>query len=158
MKRFQKHLILITVLVGLTALGMMMMSPHSASAAGSSPVQVVPNTLFGKTASGGAGLPPTVTVPSTHHLVIETLSLQVDVTPSGSKLEALVNYTRGGQTVTVFVPLTYAYTTTVSNFDTYVATQEVRLYADPGSSVTFTPYTPTGSFGTPFMSVSGYEF
>jgi hypothetical protein len=61
----------------------------------------------------------------------------------------------------VFVPVTFAYTTTSNSFDHYVATQAVRLYVDPGTSVTFTTTTsPAGSSsaGTIFMTVSGYEF
>jgi len=49
---------------------------------------------------------PGVTVPAGRQLIVETLSLQVDVSPSGSKLEAFVNYTSGGQRITLFVPLT----------------------------------------------------
>lgn len=113
---------------------------------------------FGNTVSGGAGVPPTIKVRSTRHLFIETLSLQVDVTSSGSKIEAFVEYTSGGERVTVFLPVTYTYTTTVSGFDTYVATEEVGLYADPGTSVTFTTFSPTRSIGTPFMTVSGNLF
>jgi hypothetical protein len=157
MNRFKKHLILVAALAGLTTVGTMM-NPHPAAAASSSAVQVVPNIPFGNTVSNGAGTPPTIKVPATRHLVIETLSLQLDVTPSGSKIEAFVNYKSGGKSVTVFVPLTYAYTTTSNDFDTYVATQEVRLYADPGTSITFTSFSPTGSTGTIFMTVSGYQF
>lgn len=157
MKTLKPHWILI-VLLGVVTIGGVMLRPNPASAAGSSPVQLVPNILFGSTASGGAGLPPTIKVPATHHLAIETLSVQVDVTPSGSQLEALISYTSGGKIVYAFVPLTFAYTAPSTGFDTYVATENVRLYADPGSSITFNPYTPTGSIGTPFMTVSGYEF
>jgi hypothetical protein len=89
-------------------------------------------------------------------LVIETVSLQLDVTPSGSQLEAFVNYTSGGKSVTVFVPLTFAYTQTSNGFDTYTATQAVRLYADPGTSVSLTAFSPAGSTGTLFLTLSGY--
>ena len=155
MRRFKKHLILAAVLAGLSIAGAMM-NPHPASAASSSPVQIVPNFPFGHTVSGGFGLPSTIKVPNTRLLMIETLSLQVDVTPSGSRIEAFINYTSAGKKVTLFVPLTYAYTTTASNFDTYVATQAVRLYADPGTSVTFSTFSPTGTQGTSFLTVSGY--
>jgi hypothetical protein len=157
MKKLQKHLILVATLVGLATIAMMMY-PHSTSAASSSAVQVVPNNPFAKTGSNGSGLPATIAVPSSHHLAVETLSLQTDVTPSGSKLEAIVSYTSGGNSVSVFVPLTFAYTTPSNGFDTYVATQEVRLYADPGTTITFTTFTPTGSIGTSFITASGYLF
>lgn len=157
MKKLEKHLILVAALVGLATITTMMY-PHSTSAASSSAVQVVPNNPFAKMGSNGSGLPATIAVPSSHHLAIETLSLQTDVTPSGSKLEAIVSYTSGGNSVSVFVPLTFAYTTPSNGFDTYVATQEVRLYADPGTTITFTTFTPTGSIGTSFITASGYLF
>lgn len=156
MRRFKKHLILVAVFVGLAIAGTMM-KPHSASASSNStPVQIVPNNQFGQTGSGGSGLPSSITVPANKHLTIETLSVQVDVTPSGSQMEALVNYTSGGNSVTLFVPLTFAYTQTFNGFDTYTATQAVRLYADPGTSVTLNTFTPTGSAGTTFLTLSGY--
>jgi hypothetical protein len=37
-----------------------------------------------------------IAVPNKKNLIVETLSLQVDVTPPGTKLEAFVNYTCGG--------------------------------------------------------------
>ena len=155
MSRFKKHLILAAVLAGLAIAGAMM-NPHPASAASSNPVQIVPNIPFGNTVSGGFGLPSTITVPTTRHLMIETLSLQVDVTASGSKIEAFINYTSAGKSVTLFVPLTFAYTQTSNGFDTYTATQAVRLYADPGTSISLTAFSPTGSTGTLFLTVSGY--
>jgi hypothetical protein len=157
MKRFRTHLTLAAVFAGLAIAGTMT-KPHSTSAKGSSssPVQFVPNVPFGETESGGFGLPNVITVPAGQTLVIETVSLQLDVTPSGSQLEALVNYTSGGKSVTVFVPLTFAYTQTSNGFDTYTATQAVRLYADPGTTVSLTAFSPTGSTGTLFLTVSGY--
>jgi hypothetical protein len=98
---------------------------------------------------------PSVTVPAGRHLTVETLSLQVDVSPSGSKLEAFVRYTSGGQNVTLFVPLTYAYTQPSNGFDFYVALQAVRLYVDPGTSLEVSIYSPTGGGGTLFLTVSG---
>lgn len=55
MKTLQKHLLLVAVSVGLTAIGMVMMNPHPASAAGSNPVQVVPNTTFARYVEAGLG-------------------------------------------------------------------------------------------------------
>ncbi len=157
MKGFKTQLTLAAVFVGLVIAGTMT-KPHSTSAksSSSSPVQFVPNVPFGETESGGFGLPNIITVPAGQTLVVETLSLQLDVTPAGSQLEAFVNYTSGGKSVTVFVPLTFAYTQTSNGFDTYTATQAVRLYADPGSSISLTAFSPTGSTGTLFVTVSGY--
>jgi hypothetical protein len=87
--------------------------------------------------------------------MVETVSVQVNVSPQGSKLEAFVNYTCLGQSVTLFVPLTYAYTDTGTGFDFYVAMQAVRLYADPGTAMTVTVHSPTGAGGTLFLTVSG---
>ena len=71
----------------------------------------------------------------------ETLSLQVNVSPTGSKLEAFVKYTCEGKGITLFVPVTYAYTEPSTGFDFYVALQDVRFYADPAR--------PSGSACTP---------
>ena len=71
--------------------------------------------------------------------------MQLDVSPPGSRLEAFVKYTSAGQDVTLFIPLTYAYTETSTGFDFYVATLAVRLYADPGTSIVVSGYSPTGT-------------
>lgn len=161
MKRFEKLLILAAVLTYLAIAGTMM-SPHSVSATSPSStlVEFVPRVPFGETASPGFGYSTaTITVPAKEHLIIETLSLQVDVTPPGSQVGAVVTYTSEGKNVSLSVPLTFAYTSPSTQFDTYVATQAVRLYADPGTTVNFIAVNPegsTGSTGTPFISVSGY--
>ena len=110
----------------------------------------LPVTPFGETSS------PSITVPTGKHLVVETVSVQVDVTPLGRQMEAFVNYTCGGKSVSLFVPLTFAYGQTSNQYDTYVALQAVRLYVDPGTTVTVTTFTPTGSTGTLFLTLSGY--
>jgi hypothetical protein len=98
---------------------------------------------------------PSITVPSTHQLIVETLSVQVDVTPPGTKLEAFVNYDSGGHNIDLFVPLTYAYTEPGTQYDFHVAMQEVRLYPDKGTTMTVTIHAPGGSGGTLFLTVSG---
>jgi len=103
---------------------------------------------FGKTGS------PSITVPNNKILMVETLSVQVDVSPSGSKLETFLQYRCGGVAVTLHIPVTYAYTAT-SGFDFYVTMQAVRLYADPGTQMEVSIYSPTGSHGTLFLTVSG---
>lgn len=117
------------------------------------PVTTIPGlplNPFGETGS------PSITVPAGQHLVVETLSVQLDVTPPGTKLEAFVNYTCGGNNVSLFVPLTYAYTEGSTNFDFYVAMQAVRLYVDPGTVISVTGASPGGSTGTLFVTASGY--
>jgi hypothetical protein len=113
-------------------------------------VQTLPANPYGETGS------PSIAVPAGQHLVVETLSLQVDVFPSGSKIEAFINYLCAGKAVTLFVPLTYAYTQPGNGFDFYVALQSVRLYADPGTSISVTATSPGGSPGTLFVTASGY--
>jgi hypothetical protein len=97
-----------------------------------------------------------ITVPSTGQLIVETLSLQVDVVPPGTRLEAFVNYKCGGQDIQLFVPLIYAYTQ--KTVDYHVAMQEVRLYPDKGTTMGVTVYAPGGNpetGGTLFLTVSG---
>ena len=96
-----------------------------------------------------------ITVPSTKQTIVETLSVQVDVTPPGTRLEAFVNYKSSGQDIQLFVPLIYAYTDPSTNFDFHVAMQEVHLYPDKGTSMAVTVYVPGGNPGTPFLMVSG---
>jgi hypothetical protein len=98
---------------------------------------------------------PGVIVPKRRRLTVETLSLQVDVAPSGTKLETFVRYTGGGQSITLFVPVTYAYTDPGTGFDFYVALQAVRLYPDPGTFMEVSVHSPAGSGGTLFLTVSG---
>ena len=69
---------------------------------------------------------PSIVVPGAKRLIVETLSVQVDVTPPGTRLEAFVNYKSGGQNISLFVPLTYAYTEPSTHFDFHVAMQGVR--------------------------------
>ena len=98
---------------------------------------------------------PSITVPSTKQLIVETLSVQVNVTPPGTRLEAFVNYTSGGQNISFFVPLTYAYTEPSTQFDFHVAMQEVRLYPDKDTTITVSVHAPGGNGGTLFLTVSG---
>jgi hypothetical protein len=104
---------------------------------------------FGMTGS------PAVTFPANRQPIVETLSVQVDVSPPGSRLEAFVNYQSAGQNVLLFVPLTYAYTEPGTSFDFYVAALAVRLYPDKGTSMFVSIHSPTGLGGTLFLTVSG---
>jgi hypothetical protein len=157
MKSFKTYLIFVAALAGLVVAGAML-APHTASGANpnTQSVQFVPSAPLGVTATGGFGLPTSFTVPAKQHLIIETVSIQLDVTPSGSQVGAFVNYTSGGNAVTLFVPLSFAYTTPSNSFDTYHASEAVRLYADPGTSVSLTTFTPSGSVGSTFLTLSGY--
>jgi hypothetical protein len=157
MKRFKTHLTLAAVFVGVALAGMMMKPRSTSAEISSTRVELVPSVPFAETETGGFGLPTAIKVPAGQSLIIETLSLQMDVTPSGSQLEAFINYTSAGKSITLFVPLSYVYTQTSNGYDTYIATQAVRLYADPGTSISLTAYSPTGSTGTLFLTVSGYR-
>jgi hypothetical protein len=99
---------------------------------------------------------PSITVPTGRHLVIETVSVQIDVSPSGTRTEAFVNYVCAGNNVSLFVPVTYAYTDPGSGYDFYVGMQQVRLYADPGTLVSVSAASLGGVSGTLFLTVSGY--
>src|SRR3954452_13115372 len=88
---------------------------------------------------------PSVTVPGTRQLIVETLSVQVNVTPPGTRLEAFVSYRSGGQDISLFVPLTYAYSETSTHFDFHVAMQKVRLYPDKGTTMTVSLHAPGGN-------------
>ena len=68
----------------------------------------------------------------------------VDVTPPGTRLEAFVNYMSSGQNISLFVPLTYAYTDSSTQFDFHVAMQEVRLYPDKDTPITVSVHAPGG--------------
>jgi hypothetical protein len=158
LKRFKACFILVAVFAGLVIAGTMM-NPHLASAAANttpSLIQIVPSIPFGDTESGGFSQPSTITVPAGRRLIIETLNLNVDVNPTGSNIEAFVTYTSAGKRVTLSVPLTFSSTNPSNGFDTYVSMQAVRLYADPGTSVTLSTSSQTGSQGTTFLTVSGY--
>jgi hypothetical protein len=85
-------------------------------------------------------------------LVIETVSVNVDVT-SGNSIYAQLNYKTGGANGFLFLPLTYSYAH--SGYDTYVATLPVDVNADPGSVVSLSLSSPTGTLRTEFLSVSG---
>lgn len=110
----------------------------------------LPANIFGQTGTPG------ITVPAGRHLVVETISVQVNVTPVGTKIDAFLNYTCAGRPVELFLPLTFSYTDVGRPFDFYVALHGVRLYADPGTSLTVTARSPGGSPGTLFLTVSGY--
>lgn len=112
------------------------------------PMATPPKT-FGITGS------PTVTFPGKGRPIVETLSIQVDVSPPGSKLEAFVNYKSKGNDVTLFVPLTYAYTEPGTNYDFHVAALPVKLYPDKGTSMAVSIHSPTGQGGTLFLTVTG---
>jgi hypothetical protein len=83
------------------------------------------------------------------------LSVQVNVTPPGTRLEAFVRCTSGGQNIPLFVPLTYSYTEPSMQFDFHVAMEEVRVYPDKGTTMAVSVHAPEGNGGTLFLTVSG---
>ncbi len=115
----------------------------------------LPGKPFTVTASSGFS-PATFTVPTGRHLVIQTVSVDVDVT-GGNTIFAEMTYTTAGNTDGhLFIPLTYS-NHAASGYDTYLAALPVQLYADPGTAVELSVSSPSGgSTGTVFLSVSGY--
>ena len=111
----------------------------------------VRTTLPGTPVSNGLG--NGTTVPAGRHMVIETVSVGVDVT-SGNSMGAFLHYTTSGAPAQMFLPITYAHTDL--GYANYVAVLAVHLYADPGTGVYVQPYSPTGTVGTAFCTVSGY--
>jgi hypothetical protein len=116
-----------------------------------------PSTPFAVTAgSVEAGAPAVVQVPAGKRLVVETLSLQVEVEP-GKQFPAFITYVSGGKEVLLFVPLSFSFADVGADVDTWVATQAVRLYPDPGTSISLQISTPlSNSLTNQFLTVSGY--
>jgi len=100
---------------------------------------------------GGIAL---ITVPAESALVIQTVSVQINVT-AGHRTSAMIRYVADGQTASVFLPVTYAYRSP-ANYDTYHAALALVLYADAGTNIELDQYSPDGTTGTPFLTVSGY--
>lgn len=126
-------------------LGRQVVSIANKAAVTSSPG--LPGTPF---VSGSAS---TVNVPAGKHLVVETLSVDTDVT-TGHDVEVYIQFVTNGVGAYLFIPLTKDYTS--AGYDDYIATASVHIYADPGSSITLSPASITGSTGTTFFTVSGY--
>ncbi|MBK8460671.1 MAG: hypothetical protein IPL43_11220 [Micropruina sp.] len=94
-----------------------------------------------------------IRVPDESALVVQTVSVQVNVT-AGHRMGASVQYSSSGQAVTVFLPLHFAYTSS-ANFDTYHAAAALVLYADASTDIVLSTHSPNGVTGTPFFTVSG---
>ena len=94
---------------------------------------------------------PTLTVPAGKRLVIETFSMYVDVTTGNAATFAL-EYTASGQKQQVMIQ---SQKLTNGGIDQYLATQNVRLYADAGTPIRLV----TSSFGTltSYLTISGYR-
>jgi hypothetical protein len=94
-----------------------------------------------------------IRVPDESNLVVQTVSLQVNVT-AGHRTSATLQYTSGGQQATLFLPLAFAYRSP-ANYDTFHAATALVLYADAGTDIVLNTYSPDGVTGTPFLTVSG---
>jgi hypothetical protein len=101
-----------------------------------------------------AGISP-VHVPATAAtLVVQTVSVQVDVT-SGHHTSARIEYTSVGEAVAVYLPLSFAYSEPATGYDVFHAAAPMTLYADPDTDIVLTQYSPVGTGGTSFLTVSG---
>ena len=93
-------------------------------------------------------------VPTGKRLVIEFVGVDVNV-PSGQKVLAAVGTTLGS--ATLFHPIVTATLPGVGGQDVFRASQPVRLYADPGTSVgLFITRAGTVGAGHAVVTVSGH--
>lgn len=100
---------------------------------------------------GGVAL---ITVPDESALVVQTVSVQINVT-AGHRTSATIRYVADGQTTSLFLPVSYAYRSP-ANYDTYHAAVALVLYVDAGTDIELDQYSPDGTTGTPFLTISGY--
>jgi hypothetical protein len=95
------------------------------------------------------------TVPSGHHLVIQSVSVSIAIT-SGDPFSLYLEYTSSGSTGFMYIPAPLAYST--SGSDWHIGNVTTDIYADPGSTVTLFAYpTGFGTIGQNSFGVSGYE-
>ena len=138
------------------AAAVMFLTPHRGEAQYSSPVRLVRNDENPArqpfVASGQVDslvglnigkLSPTVPLAVGQRLIIENVSAQCTGSP-GTRFVAAVTATTGGVTTSHFVPTFFQ--GTFSGSDVSSAGQQVRLYADPGSTVYFAPARHNGSW------------
>ena len=111
-----------------------------------------PGTPFTAQSSAAADS-TTILVPSGRHLVVQTFSVRIEVT-TGDKVNAFLSYTTHGTTGYVFIPLTFAFTASGSDF--YVAALPIVIYADPLTSVILEASPAGGTTDHTFLTVSGY--
>jgi hypothetical protein len=107
-------------------------------------------------ASGNGVCNASFSVPSDEELVIETFSIEPFLA-LGFKAIGIISVVSGGTVVSCTLPLTFV--DTVSGFDQWVVTQPLRLYADPGSTVSvgiFQNNNNNGAGATNQFEISGY--
>jgi hypothetical protein len=122
--------------------------PSTQTVAGSvTSIPGLPGTPYARTVSQG------FTVPAGQHLVVETISVIATVT-SGANVYVEVHYVTGGQAAYIAVPT--AFQQTQSGLAYYVATVNVRLYADPNTQIYAASSSPNGTAGVPTLGVVGY--
>jgi hypothetical protein len=120
---------------------------------------VVPRAPFAKQlyeqGSGPSQIEPSFTVPAGQTLVIETVTAGLSLPKGEQPVRVVVITTTGGETVLHF--LQFLYQDTYGGYDDFAATQAVRLYADPGSTVYLNAYkNGPGTTWEGRFSVSGY--
>jgi hypothetical protein len=112
-----------------------------------------PGTPYAHYATG-TGL-ASITVPSGHNLVVQSVSVRVAGT-SGDSMNVYLSYTSNGSTSYLFFPVTLAFTQDGNDY--YVGNFTTDIYADAGTNVTLNASeVGAGTVSPSFLSVSGYE-
>jgi hypothetical protein len=113
----------------------------------------LPETPY--TAFSSSGTSPSISVPAGHHLVVQSVSVFTEIT-SGDKIDDYLEYTTGGVSGYLFIPLTLQYAS--GGEDYYYGNVQADIYADGGSSITAVNLAVAGgSIAGGGLDVSGFE-
>ena len=104
--------------------------------------------------SAGPGDSTNTAIPTGETLVVQTVSVQIQVL-SGYATGADLEWTTGSNTSDLFIPVTYQYS--LGGDDYYAGTLQVQLYASSGSVLNLIAETTSpSSDNITQLSVSGY--
>jgi len=111
----------------------------------------LPGTPFtGQDSVGGNSA--SVSFPAGHHLVVQTIGVEVGVS-TGTQFNCLFDYATNGTSAYMFIPVTKAFSN--AGEDIFVGNLPVEIYADP-TNVAFSCQTYSGSVAFVNLTVSGY--
>jgi len=95
-------------------------------------------------------------IPANTEVVFETVSVEA-LLNSGANGGAWMVFTSGGARAEIWIPLTSLYSLAGRPY-VYASTRQVRVYNDPGSTVTFSGVASDGASNEEFnFSVSGHS-